>query len=160
MASQRDATEDGAEGGEGWSSLKMLLVAHVGRIWRRPGGLKGSARTLEPVSCGGVPVGAAQVRTGAHSAGGAQQRGAHHLRGHPAAAPHVPGRVADGLMVEVQAAGDVQRAVRLPVSCNTDSGTGGDRRGVGVRGDCRGTVEQGHGARQEVDDVVQALGQV
>lgn len=138
----------------------MLLVAHIGRVWSRPGGLEDPARTLEPVSSGGVAVCAAEVQTGAHRAGGAQQGGAHHLRGHPAAAPHVPRRVADGLVMEVQPTGDIQRAVRLPVSCNTHSGTGGDRRGVGVRGDRRDTVKQGHRARQEVDDVVQPLGQV
>lgn len=72
------------------------------------------------------------MQTGPHGARGPQEGGAHHLRGHPAAAPHVPRRVADGLVMEVQPAGDVQRAVRLPVSCNTHSGAGGGRRGVGV----------------------------
>lgn len=138
----------------------MLLVAHVGRVWSRPGGLEDPARTLEPVSCGDIPVRAAQVQTGAHRAGGAQQRGAHHLRGHPAAAPHVPRWVADGLVMEVQPTRDVQGAVGLPVSCNTHSGTGAHWRGVGVRGDRRDTVKHGHGARQEVDDVVQPLSQV
>lgn len=55
-ADHRDATEGGAEGGEGRSSLKVLLVAHVGRVWSRPGCLEDPARTLEPVSCGGVAV--------------------------------------------------------------------------------------------------------
>lgn len=100
------------------------------------------------------------MQTGPHGAGGAQQGGAHDLRGHPAAAPHVPRRVADGLVMEVQPAGDVQGAVRLPVSCDARGGARGDRRGVGVRGDRRDTVKHGHRARQEVDDVVQPLGQV
>lgn len=154
LAHHGDATEGGAEGGEGWSSLKMLLGAHVGRVWSRPGGLEDPAWTRQPVSCGGVAVRAAQVQTGGRGAGGAQQGGAHPLRGHPAAAPHVPGRVADGLVVEVQPAGDVRRAVRLPVSRHTHGGVGGHRRGAR-----RDAVEHGHWARQEVDDVVQPLGQ-
>lgn len=56
LANHGDATEGGAEGGEGWSPLKMLLVAHVGRVWSRPGGLEDTAWTVEPVSCGWVSV--------------------------------------------------------------------------------------------------------
>lgn len=101
-----DATEGRAKGQKGRTSLGVR-VAHVGGVGSCSGGLEGSARTLQPVSRGPVSVGAAQVQTGRHGAWGAQQGGAHSLGGHPAAAPHVPRRVADGLVVQVQPSGDV-----------------------------------------------------
>lgn len=120
LTNHRDAAKARTDGQE---SFLSLLVGHAGRAGSCPGKVERPAWTLDRLARRSLSVGAAQVQTRRRGAGGVHQYRTDSLGRQPAAAPHVSGRVADGLVVEVQPRADMHAALRLPVTGSSLTGT-------------------------------------